>query len=108
VSACVQTCDEYEQLVDIVDTALGVRPDQISPLDVIDVAAPPTWEEKDQAKWQRARDQHVALAKSARMPPSKKGLLTDGCLGHANVRWIERFCMVPDVAACRKGIPPGG
>jgi hypothetical protein len=91
-----QTCDEYERLVAIVDTALGVRPWELSPADVIDAPSPPMWKDKQKADWDRASDQHVALAKAAKMKPLEKGLLTDGCRGHINVRWIERNAFVPD------------
>jgi hypothetical protein len=91
-----QTCDEYERLVAIVDTALDVRPYELSPVDVIDAPPPPMWKDRWKADWDRASDQHVALAKAAKMKPLEKGLLTDGCRGHINVRWIERNAFVPD------------
>src|SRR4029077_4142992 len=34
IGAC-ETCDEYERVVAIVDTALSVRPSELSPVDVI-------------------------------------------------------------------------
>jgi len=91
-----QTCDEYEKFVAVVDAALDVKPWEISPVDVIDGPAPPMWSDKEQADWDRARDQHVMLAKAAKMKPVKKGLLTDPCRGQATVRWIERNAFVPD------------
>lgn len=36
-------CNEYERLVAIVDTALDVRPSELSPVDVIYGLAPATW-----------------------------------------------------------------
>ena len=30
------------------------------------------------------------------LEPVKKGLLTDGCRAQLNVRWIERYCKIPD------------
>jgi len=33
---------------------------------------------------------------AAKMKPLKKALLTDGCCGQANIRWIERRCKIPD------------
>ena len=68
----------------------------MSPLDVIDAPAPPMWSANEQAFWDRARDQHVTLAKAAKMKPVRKGLLTDGCRGQANVRWAERYAKIPD------------
>jgi hypothetical protein len=91
-----QTCDEYERLVAIVNTALDVRSWELSPVDVIDGPAPPMWTDREQADWDRARDQHVALARAAKTKPVKKGLLTDGCRAQANVRWIERHNKIPD------------
>jgi hypothetical protein len=91
-----QTCDEYERLVAIVDTALGVKPCELSPIDVFDASAPPMWKDRQREDWERARAQHVALAKAAKMVPVKKGLLTDGCRAQLNVRWIERYCKIPD------------
>jgi hypothetical protein len=89
-------CNEYERLVAIVDTALGVRPSKLSPVDVIYGPAPPTWTADEQADWDRARDQHLELAEAAKIEPRRKALLTDACRGHCNVRWIERHCLVPD------------
>ena len=91
-----EICDEYERLVAVVDTALDVKPFELSPLDVIDGPAPPMWSANEQAFWDRARDQHVTLAKAAKMKPVRKGLLTDGCRGQANVRWAERYAKIPD------------
>ena len=91
-----EVCDEYEKQVAIVDTAMNVKPWQLSPVDVVDAPPPPMWKADMQADWDRARDQHVALAKAAKMKPRKKGLLTDGCRGHLNVRWCERYCKIPD------------
>ena len=91
-----ETCNEYERLVAIVDAALGVRPSELSPVDVIDGPAPPMWKDGQQADWDRARVQHVALAEAAKIKPRTKGLLTDACRGHCNVRWVERHCRVPD------------
>ena len=54
------------------------------------------WDDREKAAWARARDQHVMLAKSAKMKPLEKALLTDGCRGQANVRWIERHNKIPD------------
>jgi hypothetical protein len=79
-----------------VDTALNVKPWQLSPVDVVDGPAPPMWSADMQANWDRARDQHVALAKAAKMEPLKKALLTDACRGQINVRWAERHCKIPD------------
>jgi hypothetical protein len=44
-----EVCDEYERLVAIVDTALDVRPHQLSPIDVFDSPAPPMREDKEKA-----------------------------------------------------------
>jgi len=54
------------------------------------------WNDEWRARWDRAREQHLMLAKAAKMEPVKKGLLTDGCRGQANVRWIERHGRIPD------------
>jgi hypothetical protein len=89
-------CNEYERLVAIVDTALGVRPSKLSPVDVIYGPAPPTWTADEQADWDRARDQHLELAEAAKIEPRRKALLTDACRGHCNVRWVERHCFAPD------------
>jgi hypothetical protein len=94
-----QTCDEYERLVAIVNTTLDVKSWETSPVDVFDSPAPPMWTDREQADWDRARDQHVTLAKVANMEPVRKGLLTDGCRGQANIRWIERYGKVPDALA---------
>jgi hypothetical protein len=91
-----EVCDEYERLVAIVDTALDVRSFELSPIDVFDAPAPPMWTAGEQAYWDYARDQHVLLAKAAKMKPVKKGLLTDGCRGQLNVRWCERYGRIPD------------
>jgi hypothetical protein len=91
-----EICDEYERLVAVVDSAVAVEPWELSPVDVIDGPAPPMWTDQERAVWDRARDLHVLLAKSAKMKPSKKALLTDACRGHMNVRWGERFCKIPD------------
>ena len=42
VGVC-EICDEYEKLVAVVDTALDVKPWQLSPVDVIDGPALPMW-----------------------------------------------------------------
>ena len=94
-----EICDEYERLVAIVDTALDVKPWQLSPVDVIDGPPPPMWTANEQADWDRARVQHVALAKAAKIKPSTKALLTDACRGQANIRWVERFGKIPDGAS---------
>ena len=60
-----EICDEYERLVAIVNTALDIKPWELSPVDVIDGSPPPMWSADMQANWDRARDQHVALAKAA-------------------------------------------
>jgi hypothetical protein len=91
-----QTCDEYERLVAIVNTALDVKSWDLSPIDAFDAPAPPMWKDQEKAAWDRARDQHVMLAKAAKMKPVKKGLLIDACRGHMHVRWGERFCKIPD------------
>ena len=44
----------------------------------------------------RPRDQHVLLAKTAKMKPLEKALITDGCRAQASIRWIERNAFVPD------------
>ena len=54
------------------------------------------WKDQEKADWDRARVQHVALAEAAKIKPRTKGLLTDACRGHCNVRWVERHCRVPD------------
>ena len=36
------------------------------------------------------------------MKPVKKGLLTDACRGHLNLRWGERHCKIPDGASVGK------
>jgi hypothetical protein len=89
-------CDEYEKLVAIVDTALDVMPWQLSPVDVVDVPAPPMWPAGKQADWDRARDQHVVHARAAKVPPLTKALITDACRGQAAVRWCERHNKIPD------------
>jgi hypothetical protein len=91
-----ETCDKYERLVAIVNTALDVRPWQLSPVDVVDGPPPPMWSAVEQADWNRARDLHVALAKAAGMEPLKKALITDACRGQVNVRWVERHGEIPD------------
>jgi len=91
-----EVCDEYERLVAMVNTALDVKPWELSPVDVIDGPPPPMWSTGEQADWDRARDQHVALAKAGRMKPLRKALLTDACRGHCNVRWVERYGEIPD------------
>jgi hypothetical protein len=91
-----EVCDKYERLVAMVDTALGVRPWQLSPIDVVDGPPPPMWSADKQADWDRAREQHVALAKAAGMEPLKKALITDPCRAQANIRWIERHGRIPD------------
>jgi hypothetical protein len=91
-----EVCDEYERLVAIVDTALGVKPFELSPIDVIDASAPPMWKDRHKGYWDRAREKHVALAKAAGIKPRKGILITDGCRAQANVRWIERYGKYPD------------
>jgi hypothetical protein len=91
-----EVCDEYERLVAIVDTALDLKAYELSPVDVFDAPPPPMWSAEKQADWDRARVQHVALAKAAGMEPVKKALLTDGCRAHANIRWAERYNKIPD------------
>jgi hypothetical protein len=91
-----EICDEYERLVAIVDAALDLKSYELSPVDVIDGPAPPMWSAVEQADWNRARVQHVALAKAAKMKPVTKGLLTDGCRGQINIRWVERHGKIPD------------
>jgi hypothetical protein len=91
-----EICDEYERLVAIVNTALDIKPWELSPVDVIDGSPPPMWSADMQANWDRARDQHVALAKAAGMKPLKKALITDACRGQASIRWVERHCKIPD------------
>ena len=79
------------------DTALGIQSWQLSPVDVFDVPAPPMWKTTKQADWDRARVQHVALATAAGIEPVRKMLLlTDGCRGQLNIRWIERYGRIPD------------
>jgi hypothetical protein len=53
------------------------------------------WAAEERAGWDRARDQHVALAKAAKIKPLKKALITDVCRGQANVRWVERHGEIP-------------
>jgi hypothetical protein len=91
-----EICDEYERLVTIVDAALDLQAYELSPVDVFDAPPPPMWSAEKQADWDRARVQHVALAKAAKMGPVKKGLLTDGCRAQANIRWMERYGKIPD------------
>ena len=92
-----QTCDEYERLVFVVDSALGVKPHEMSPIDVCDGPPPPMWNDRRRASWDRARELHLMLAKAAKMKPVEKMLLlTDGCRGQANIRWIERHGRIPD------------
>jgi hypothetical protein len=91
-----EVCDEYERLVAIVNTALDIRPWEMSPVDVIDGPPPPMWKDREKAAWDDARDQHILLAEAAKMKPLEKGLLTDGCRGQANIRWIERHGAIPD------------
>ena len=91
-----ETCDEYERLVAVVNRALEVKPHEMSPVDVFDASAPPMWKEEWQARWDRARDLHLMLAKAAKIEPVRKGLLTDGCRAQCNVRWIERNEYIPD------------
>ena len=91
-----EVCNEYERLVAVVDAALKVKPSELSPLDVIDGPAPPMWKDDVQADWDRARAQHLALAKAAQVKPRAKALITDVCRGQCTVRWAERFCQVPD------------
>ena len=83
-------------MVAIVDTALNVKPSELSPVDVVDGPAPPMWRDQDKADWDRAREQHVALADAAKIKPVEKALMTDACRGHLNVRWSERYCQIPD------------
>lgn len=90
------SCDEYERLVALVDTALNIQPQELSPIDVFDAPAPPMWKDRQKEDWDRARAQHVALAKAAGIAPRQKGLLTDGCRAQANIRWIERYGKYPD------------
>ena len=90
------TCNEYEKLVTIVNAAAGTKAQELSPVNVIDGPAPPMWTDQQQADWDRARDQHVELAKAAGIKPPTKALLTDACRGQANVRWIERQGKIPD------------
>jgi hypothetical protein len=91
-----KTCDEYERLVFVVDSALDVDPEELSPVDVVDAEPPPMWKPEWQARWNRAREKHVMLAKAAKIEPRKKILITDGCRAQANIRWIERCCKIPD------------
>ncbi|MEZ0282585.1 hypothetical protein [Methyloceanibacter sp.] len=76
-----EVCDQYERLVAVVDGAIDLKPHELSPLDVIDGPAPPMWKDHEQADWDRARDQHVELAKEAKIKPRTKALLTDACRG---------------------------
>jgi len=103
-----EICDEYEKLVAIVNTALDVRSWQLSPVDVFDGPPPPMWSAVEQAEWDRAREQHVALAKAAGMEPRKKGLLTDACRGQLNIRWIERYGEIPDGPERRRAVQSAG
>jgi len=91
-----EICDEYERLVAIVDAALDLHAGQISPVDVVDAPAPPMWKAAMQADWDRARAQHVALAKAAGISPREKLLFTDACRGQMAIRWMERHCFIPD------------
>jgi hypothetical protein len=89
-------CDQYEELVAVVNTALDVKPWELSPVDVVDAPAPPMWNNREREDWDRARDQHVALANAAKMKPLEKALITDACRGQANIRWVERHGEIPD------------
>jgi hypothetical protein len=91
-----EICDKYERLVAIVNTTLDVKPWELSPVDVVDAPAPPMWKDREREGWDRARVQHVALAKAAGMGPRKKVLITDGCRGQLAIRWIERYGKIPD------------
>ena len=91
-----EVCDEYERLVAIVNAAVGVKAAELSPVDVIDGPPPPMWTDQRQADWDRARSQHVELAKAAGIKPRTQALLTDACRGQANVRWVERQGKIPD------------
>jgi hypothetical protein len=91
-----EICNAYERAVAIVDKALGIKPHELSPIDVADIPAPPMWDDRERADWARARAQHVDLARAAGIPPQPKALLTDICRGQYNIRWIERHCFVPD------------
>ena len=66
-----ETCNEYERLVAIVDTALGVRPSELSPVDVIDGPAPPMW--KDQASRRIGTGLELSTWRSPRLPRSSRG-----------------------------------
>jgi hypothetical protein len=91
-----EVCDEYERLVFVVNSALGVNPHELSPIDVFDASPPPMWNNQWKARWDRAREQHLMLARAAKMKLVSKGLITDGCRAQCNVRWIERYGKIPD------------
>jgi hypothetical protein len=91
-----EPCDEYERLVAVVNAALDLKASELSPIDVVDAPAPPMWKDRQREAWDRARVQHVALAKAAGMEPRKTILLADGCRGQMAIRWIERYGKIPD------------
>jgi len=91
-----EVCDQYEKLVATVDTALDLKASQLSPVDVVDGPSPPMWKDRQREDWDRAREQHVALAKAAGMEPRKQALFTDACRGQITIRWMERCLKIPD------------
>jgi hypothetical protein len=68
---------------------------------VFDASPPPLWKDEEKAAWDRAREKHVMLVEAAKMKPVR-GLLTDACHGHLNVRWVERYCKIPDGSSVGK------
>ena len=88
-------CDHYEDLVAEISSVLHISPEEMHPLDVADVPAPPWWEPNQVDDWERARKLYVELCASAGLEPQSWLTLRDFDEGQTIVRWIERQIPVP-------------
>jgi hypothetical protein len=89
-------CDEYEDHVATIATALGLAPHERNPIDAFDALHPPWLDETAAMDWEKARGIHVELAAAAGIPPVTTIPTWDLSRPRTMLRWIERSTRIPE------------
>jgi hypothetical protein len=92
IDACA-TCIEYEDHVERLRLCLSLTANQTSPIDVVDLDAPPELVAED---WDDARILYVDLCEASGVEPATKLSVHELSSPHRNIRWVERNARIPD------------
>jgi hypothetical protein len=91
-----ETCNRYEDLVEIITMSLSLPPWQTHPIDVVDCEPAPWLDVAEAEQWESARGIYRLLCLATNTKCATCTPVTDFTRHHTLVRWTERYARIPE------------